>query len=170
MKAGAWIGIGLIASALIGGAAIFYLQAFYYYKPVKDLPEIRIGGLVYPLSAYDGLDDTATPLRLRGCFTLEEGADAAAEAIALTPKADRAEPFGAPFWFDCWDPARIAADIASGEAVALSAERGGEGDFAHERVVALYPDGRGYQWRRLQPPPTRASGFGGPRRPEALSE
>ena len=138
--------IGLFAATVIGGAGAYYLQGYHYYEPVSGLAEVEIGGRPFAVEGYEGLDNGALPLRLRGCFRLRdpEGALAAGDAAADP------EPFAAPGWFECWDAPALDADLKAGRARAVIAERGGEGEFATERVVAIYPDGRAYQWRRLR--------------------
>ena len=145
MNAGRWIVVGLAAFCVVAGAGLYYLQGYHYYERVEGVAEIEIGGEPFGVSDYVGLDNAALPLRLRGCFRL----DAPDAAIAAGPSAKNAAPFAAPSWFDCWDPAQIDADLEAGRAVAVSAETAGEGDFATERIVVVYPDGRAFQWRRL---------------------
>lgn len=141
------IGLGLVIA--VGGAGLYYLQGHHYYQRVSGVASITIGGASFAVTGYDGLDNPALPLRLRGCFTLTEPA----AALAAGAPTEKFEPFAAPGWFDCWDPAALDRDLKAGRAKAVIAERAGEGDFATERVVVIYPDGRGYQWRRLQKDP-----------------
>lgn len=144
MKTGTLVGVGLGVLTIAAGVAAYTLQASFY-EPVEGLAEIEIGGAPFAVTDYVGLDNAARPLRLRGCFRLADP-DAALAAGAPAPEA---APFNAPSWFDCWDAERIDADLRSGAAVAVVAETGGGGDFRNERIVAIYPDGRAYQWRRL---------------------
>lgn len=143
---GSLVALVIAATAALGGGVIYYLQNFEHYKPVTGLTEISIGGARFGVSDYDGLDHDGWPMRLRGCFKLSdpEGALAAGRATA------RAEPFGAPDWFECWNAAEIDADLKAGRAKAVIAETTGEGEFTRERIVVVYPDGRAFQWRRLQ--------------------
>lgn len=145
MRSGTVIGLGLAVLTVVGGAAAYYLQAYEYYDVRDGLASVDIGAQRFTVRDYRGLDNDALPLRLRGCFMLDDPEAAAAAG----PPALRAEPFAAPSWFDCWDAPKIDADIKAGRATAVIAEVAGEGDFATERVVAIYPDGRAFQWRRL---------------------
>lgn len=145
MKTGTLIGVGLLLSGLVAGVAVYILQAHVYYEEVRGLEEIEIGAGRFSVSAYHGLDNDALPLRLRGCFRIADPEG----ALAAGDPALRPEPFAAPAWFECWDPARLDADLKAGRARAVVAARAGEGEFATERLVAIYPDGRAYQWRRL---------------------
>lgn len=145
MKSGTLIGIGFAAIALIAGASIYYLQGYAYYHEVEGLDSVEIGGARFAVSGYQGLDNDSLPLRLRGCFTLAdpEGALAAGE-----PDPD-AEPFEAPSWFECWDVEQLSRDLEAGRAQAVVAARVTTGEFDTERLVAIYPDGRAFQWRRI---------------------
>ena len=145
-RSGAWVGIVLGLVALLGGGAIFYLQNFEHYHPVDGLTEISVGGARFAVSDYRGLDHEAWPLRLRGCFTLADPEG----ALAAGAPAAKAEPFGAPDWFECWDAAAIDSDLKAGRAKAVIAETSGSGAFRQERIVVIHPDGRAYQWRRMK--------------------
>lgn len=145
MRSGRWLVLGLVAFLAIAGAALFYLQAYHYYQRVDGATSIEIGGRDVAVRDYVGLDNPALPLRLRGCFAFEDPE----AAIAAGEPLDGVRPFGAPFWFDCWDAAAIDAALRSGDAVAVLAGTGGEGDFATQTIVVVHRDGRGYLWRRL---------------------
>lgn len=149
MKSGHWLVIGIAAVTAVAGAAVFYLDGFYHYKRIDGLEAIEIGGQPIAVRDYVGLDNPALPLRLRGCFTLEDPA----AAIAAGEPREGVEPFGAPFWFECWDAEAIDADLKAGVATLVLAETAGSGDFVTERLVVVYADGRGYQWRRLRDHP-----------------
>ncbi|MEL6977756.1 MAG: DUF6446 family protein [Pseudomonadota bacterium] len=145
MKSGTVVGLAVAAATLIGGAAVYYLQAFEYYERRDGLESVVIGGEAFAVQGYRGLDHDALPLRLRGCFRVSDPE----AALAAGPAARRPEPFGAPSWFECWNAEALDEDLKAGRARAVSAEISGSGDFATERVVAIYPDGRAFQWRRL---------------------
>lgn len=104
-----------------------------------------IGDQPLAVTAYRGLDNTALPLRLRGCFEFDDPA----LALSAGPPAQEPAPFDAPFWFGCWRAAEIDEDLRAGRAQAVVAETSRSGEFFLQRVVAIYPDGRGYQWRRF---------------------
>lgn len=126
---------------LIFGAALVYFQVYAYYERVEGLESIEVAGKTIPVSAYEGIDASSSGLKRRGCFRVDpadfEGLPVAQNPVPLTP----------PFWFDCFDTGAIAADLEAGRATAYLA--------AHEeldgidRVVAVYPDGRAYEWRQL---------------------
>ncbi len=145
MKSGTLVALGFAAVTLIAGASIYYLQGYVYYEPVKGLETVEIGGQPFAVSDYDGLDNASLPLRLRGCFNISDPA----AALAAGEPAPDALPFEAPSWFECWDVEQLANDLTSGAAQAVIAERASNEEFKTERLVAIYPDGRAYQWRRI---------------------
>ena len=89
--------------------------------------------------AFTAIDADSSPIRFRACFTLPPGTtgDAYPEAVPLT----------APGWFDCFDAGRITQDLASGAARAVLGEANIR--YGIDRVLALYPDGRGYAWTQI---------------------
>lgn len=145
MKSGTALALGFAVVTLVAGVSIYVLQGFVYYHRVDDLKTVQVGGRDFAVSAYEGLDNKTLPLRLRGCFKLDDPAG----ALAAGAPVDDAEPFEAPFWFDCWDPEKIDNDVKAGRAEARIAETDSRGEFKFERLMVIYPDGRAYQWRRL---------------------
>ncbi|MEM6308196.1 MAG: DUF6446 family protein, partial [Pseudomonadota bacterium] len=53
----------------------------------------------------------------------------------------------APNWFDCFDASQIGADLEQGTATAFTGVRNYE--YGIDRVVAIYPDGRGFIWHQI---------------------
>jgi len=139
--------LAILGVALLAGAGLYYLQVFHFYDrvPGEDL-EISVAGLDAPLApdALEAIDATSSPIRFRACFTLADAPDTA----GLTPYPT-AVPLNAPFWFDCFDAAKIGAALESGAARAYLAQA----DIAHgvDRVVAFFDDGRGVVWHQLNP-------------------
>lgn len=129
------------AVVLLFGAGLFYTQNFAYYETTDGLASIEVQGRDVPVGAYRGIDATSSGLKRRGCFTVDP---AAFEGV---PRAEAPEPLTPPFWFDCFEPERIARDLAAGAAEAyVAAENELDGI---DRLVAVYPDGRAYEWRQL---------------------
>ncbi|MEM7523220.1 MAG: DUF6446 family protein [Pseudomonadota bacterium] len=129
---------GLVAFALLFGAALWWFQTRGHYQEVVGLDEVVIAGVATPVVGYRGIDAVSSPLKLRGCFTAEP----------LTgPPAPEAEPLIAPAWFDCFDAEALATDIAAGAATAILAEF--NTPYGFDRIVAAYPDGRAFQWRQI---------------------
>lgn len=145
MKSGTLIGLGLAVGAVVALAGGYYLNTYHYYQRISDVADVEIGEGRFGVSGYDGLDNPTLPLRLRSCFTLENPE----AALAAGRPAPDAEPFDAPFWFECWDAERIDADLRTGAATAIVAGGHTVGEFVFERIVVIYPDGRAFQWRRL---------------------
>ena len=147
------VGAILVVSALLTGAAVYYLQVYGYYAPIPasaPTADIRLTSVVTGQPErivaidFQGIDATSSPLRYRGCFTTPLTLAVATESFTVY---DRATPLVAPGWFDCFNAARIGADIAAGRAVAFLSEA----DVVPgvDRVVAIYPDGRGFAWHQL---------------------
>ena len=143
-RSGSWIGIAILLIAAIGGAMIFYLRNFEHYRQVSGVEEITISGARFAVSNYQGLDHQSWPQRLRGCFRLKDPEG----ALALAKPAPDAVPYAAPGWFECWNAEALHAALKDGSAKAVIAESHDRGGFVQERVVAIFPDGRAYQWRR----------------------
>jgi len=144
------VAIFLIAAGLIAGAAMYWLQVYAFYEDV-DLAEnggdvvLRVtgeDGTVERLSvsSFEGIDAGSSPIRFRACFEVE---DVPAD---LQPYPD-AVPLVAPGWFDCFDAERIGADLEAGTATAYLGEE--NITYGIDRIVALYPDGRGYAWHQI---------------------
>lgn len=145
MKSGTVFAIGLSVLAAASLGVGMYLNLYVYYRLVDGVTTLRIGDADLAVSAYQGLDNDALPLRLRGCFEFD---DPEAALEAGEPARDPA-PFDAPFWFSCWDAAALDADLRAGRARARVGDTAQAGEFFLQRVVVVYPDGRGFQWRRF---------------------
>ena len=129
-------------------AALWWFQTHAYYGAVEDVTEIEVAGAVVPVEDWNGIDADTSPLKLRGCFRLPEGAPPAAieRAEALGP--GEATPLVAPGWFECFDAAEIEQGLAEGGFRALLGERNAPWGF--DRIVALDPQTRrGWTWRQL---------------------
>ena len=139
---GRTLALGLIAFALLFGAGLWYAQVYAYYDEVEGLPTVTVGGAPVPVTGYLGLDGTSSPLKLRGCFTVDPA------ALADAPEAPNAVPLSTPRWFDCFQPEAISAALRGGQARAILAARDEPPGF--DRIIALFPDGRAYMWRQLR--------------------
>ena len=131
--------IGLLLIAAVAGAGLWYAQVYAYYQPVEGLSSVTIDGAAVPVSDYRGLDGASSPLKLRGCFTVDP-------ALVAGPAPRKATPLIAPGWFDCFDAEAIGLALEQGAARAVVAEAAPQG---FERIVAVFPDGRAYQWRQV---------------------
>lgn len=138
--------LAMLVTALLAGVAMWYLQLFAFYERI-EAPEIRATtaeGRVEPLpvTAARAIDASSSPIRFRACF------QTTADPARFAPY-DGAEPLEAPGWFDCFDAAAIGAALERGDAVAVLGEAGIRPDV--DRVIAIFPDGRGFAWHQLGP-------------------
>ncbi len=122
-------------------AALIWFQFFAYYRSDDGLDAITIAGAEVPVTGYAGIEGTSSPLKRRGCFTIDP---AAVEGLAADPDAT---PLVAPFWFRCYDARTLSEDLASGAAKAYDISPDTPEGF--DLMLAVYPDGRGYLWRQL---------------------
>jgi len=141
----------IVLTALIAGAAMYYLQVYYYYEKVRLVSEggevemkitLGDGGMIdLPARGFRGIDAESSPIRFRACF--ETGLP---QDVGLTPYAD-AVPLMAPGWFDCFDAKAIGEDLEAGGARAYLGQK--DVVYGVDRVLAIYPDGRGYAWHQI---------------------
>ena len=133
--------ISLLAFTILFSIALYYFQVFAFYKKSDGLLSIKVFERSVPVQNYKGIDSVASGLKLRGCFTVDPN------EFSKLPVLLRATPLSAPFWFDCFDNVKIQEAINIGEAKAfLVAENEKDGI---DRVVAVYPNGKAFQWRQL---------------------
>lgn len=145
---------GIVVSALLAGAAIYWLQIYAFYEPVAFTPgeEIRLTPIigeepeVIVVNDVTGIDADSSPLRFRACFTTPLTQAMLTETYRVY---DEATPLVAPGWFDCFDAGQIDAALKTGEAIAFLSEA--EVADGVDRVVAVFADGRGYAWHQLNP-------------------
>ena len=146
MTAGRLVVLALLAAAALAGGGAWYLQLYAYYE---RLPEQARFALTAPGAAtpqdfairdFRGIDSDSSPIRYRACFTL---AGPVGE-LAVYPDPT---PLIAPGWFDCFDASAIGAALAEGRAQAVLSQANIR--YGIDRVVALFPDGRGYAWNQI---------------------
>ncbi len=140
---GRGIVLTLLAIALLFGAALVYMQFYAFYEET-EADSVEIAGARYPVTGWQGIDASSSPLKLRACFRF-----AGDPAEVTGPAPEDPTPLVPPPWFDCFDAEAIAKALAAGEARAILAATGEAQGV--ERVVAVFPDGRGYMWRQLTP-------------------
>lgn len=139
-------------TALIAGAAIYYLQvyAFYDQVPATGTADVQLTGLASgraePIlyDAFEAIDSESSPIRYRACFETTMSHALLTETYELY---DGAEPRVAPGWFGCFDADTIGAEIANGTALVFTGQRNIE--YGIDRVVAITEDGRGYVWHEI---------------------
>jgi len=132
----------LLGFTVLFGATLWWVQTRAFYEET-EAETVTIAGRSYPVTEWRGIDATTSPLKLRACFRLAEG------AAVDAPAAEKPTPLVAPAWFECFEAEALTRDLEAGRARAfLAAEE--EFDGAN-RMVAVYPDGRAFMWRQLTP-------------------
>ena len=140
----------IVISALIAGAAMYYLQVYGFYEPVADeAGTVRLttfDGQVQdvPVDGFEGIDATSSPIRYRACFTLPLSQAMMTETYQTY---DAPEPLIAPNWFDCFDAEAIGAALTDGSAIAFLGEENVH--YGIDRVIAHFPDGRAFAWHQI---------------------
>lgn len=136
---------GLVFAAVFGGM-LWYFQTRGFYRELPPEPLV-IGGKTYAVAMWKGIDATSSPLKRRLC--LRVSAETVARIGSEQPARTDGVPLTAPGWFDCFDARRIHMDLVAGRAALYLA---GASPFKGvDDYVAVYPDGRAYLWRQLQP-------------------
>ena len=133
--------IGLLAFCIVFGAALWHFQNRAHYQKVTGVTEVAAYGDMFPVSAYEGIDATTSPLKMRACFQVDW------EYWPSDEFRDVAEPLTAPGWFSCFDAEAIGRDIKSGAATAILADE--NTPYGFDRFIAQYEDGRAIMWRQI---------------------
>lgn len=146
------VGSILIATGVLGGGGLYYLQEYGFYETIEITSDnmVQMTGVttgVPETIRYDELraiDSNSSPIRYRACFTTQQSLAVMTEAYELY---DSAEPRNAPGWFDCFDAGAIGEAIETGGAVAFM---GTENiTYGIDRIVAIREDGRGFVWHQI---------------------
>jgi len=140
-RTGTLVAGGIVGAAILFGTGLWYAQQRSYYTIVTGIDSVRIGQRDFAVTGYEGTDGTTSPLKLRGCFRVDDPA----AAIAAGHPAPDAVPLTTPDWIACFDEDAILADLSAGRATAIMAGED-EGDGA-DLYMAVYPDGRAFAWR-----------------------
>lgn len=148
--AGKMMAVFLVTAAAIAGAAMYYLQVYAFYDEVQGEAESVlltsvVTGQPEPILFVDfrAIDADSSPLRYRACFQTGLSQAMLTETFVIR---DDAEPRNAPGWFDCFDAAQIGADLQDQAIAFLGVENI---QYGIDRIVAIYPDGRGYAWHQI---------------------
>ncbi|ABD55649.1 DUF6446 family protein [Jannaschia sp. CCS1] len=146
MTSGRFIVFVILGVTAVFGATLWWANTRAYYAPLEvvEIAVQRPDGALVPLEIVDaeGIDATTSPLRFRACFTLSDDAP-----LADAAPYDDATPLIPPAWFDCFDATQIGEALEAGEAQAYLGQRNASRGV--DRVVAIFPDGRGYAWTQL---------------------
>ena len=149
---GKFIGIVIMISALIAGAALYYLQVYGFYERVDatGTQDVQLVSVVselpepFPVDAFQAIDADSSPIRYRACFRTDASLALLTETFV---GLDAPAPRNAPGWFDCFDAEAIADEIDAGTALTFLGQKNIH--FGVDRIVAVTEDGRGYIWHEL---------------------
>lgn len=143
---GRLIGVLLLMCGITAGALLYYQQVYAYYERLDpDRVDIRItrGSLSGSIEASNlqAIDADSSPIRFRACF------EASGSVTVGAKRYENPEPLNAPFWFSCFNASEIGADLEAGAARAFL----GQANIVYgiDRVIAIYPDGRGFAWHQI---------------------
>tara|TARA_B100000029_G_scaffold474429_1_gene516720 strand:- start:162 stop:602 length:441 start_codon:yes stop_codon:yes gene_type:complete len=131
----------ILGSSFCFGILFFYFQTFAYYQEVLGLQSITVDSRKIEVWDYKGIRASTSALKMRSCFNAEVR-DFQDLTLAKNP-----QPLSAPFWFSCFNSKDLQNAIDDGRAkayIAVENERKGV-----DRLVIIYPDGKGYEWRQL---------------------
>ena len=145
------LGIMLILSGVVAGAAMYYLQVYAFYEEITASDDDVVltslfSGEPEPIlfDKFAGIDSDSSPIRYRACFETPTSLALMTETYVIV---DEAEPLVAPGWFDCFDAETIGADLEAGTAIAFMGTENVQ--YGIDRIVAVYPDGRAYAWNQI---------------------
>lgn len=142
----------LVASAVIAGAAMYYLQVYAFYDevPVSASGDVQLTtlavGVPEPIlyNDFHGIDSDSSPLRYRACFTTAMSEALLTETYVLY---DNPIPNNAPGWFDCFDAQAIGTALEAGSATAYLGAA--NISYGFDRVVAIDGAGNGFVWHQI---------------------
>lgn len=141
----------IVVSALIAGAALYYLQIYAYYEEVSlEIEDVQLTSIFtgepepITFENYNAIDSDSSPLRFRACFETALSFGFLTESYEVY---EGAEPLVAPGWFDCFDAEALGTDLESGVALAFMGIE--NVTYGIDRVIAVYPDGKAYAWHQI---------------------
>lgn len=145
------VGVFILVSSLIVGAALYYLQIYGFYQEV-DTPVEGIGLVtladdmpeVIPQDDFRAIDADSSPIRYRACFTTPYSLALLTETFQMV---EDVTPRNAPSWFDCFDAEAIAGELEAGTALTFLSAKNVH--YGVDRIVAITNDGRGFVWHEL---------------------
>jgi len=132
---------GLVGTALIVGAGLWYSIERAYYTSVSDVTQMASYDKLLPVTEYEGIDADTSPLKMRACFKVNWPYVASDQHKAI------ATPLRAPRFFDCFNAKTMSDDLETGNATAVLLDE--NRPFGFNTYVAQYPDGRAYMWRQI---------------------
>ncbi|MDH5798185.1 MAG: DUF6446 family protein [Paracoccaceae bacterium] len=145
--------IAIVVTALLFGVGIYYTQEYAYYEELTQAEaegaiQLTKVGSSQPepivVREFQGIDASSSPIRFRACFTTPQSMAMLTETYEII---ENPVPLVAPNWFDCFDAQMIGEALERGDAIAFMGEH--NVIYGVDRVVAVFPDGRGYAWHQL---------------------
>jgi hypothetical protein len=142
----------IVITALLAGAAMYYLQVYAYYdevqanSPAAEIRMTTVDGVAEPvmIEGFEGIDAESSPIRFRACFRTPQSMAMLTETYRVY---DSAVPLTAPSWFGCFDAQAIGLALEEGRAVAYMGEENIE--YGIDRVIAIMDDGRAFAWNQI---------------------
>ena len=146
------VGTIIMITAVVAGAALYYLQVYGFYREVSDAEAGQVQmvniatGAPEPILSdnFSAIDADSSPIRYRACFTTTNSQPMLTETYQLLE--DR-EPRNAPGWFDCFDATAIVEGIETGAVLVFLGQKNVH--YGVDRIVAIHEDGRGWVWQDL---------------------
>ena len=140
--------VAMLLFGVAAGGLLYYQQVYAFYEDVEAeaiaLTSATTGKVEdIAVTGFQGIDANSSPLRYRACFEIALDHNELVENYVVLVGT---EPRVAPRWFDCFDAAQIGADLQA-EAVAVMGTENIV--YGIDRIVAIYPDGRGYAWHEI---------------------
>lgn len=149
---GKFLAVAILISAVVAGAALYYLQVYHFYEEVAatgtddvQLTSLATGApepVLY--DEFQAIDADSSPIRYRACFTTTMSHPMLTETYELV---ERAEPLNAPGWFDCFDAQALGVALEDGRALAFLGQK--DIQYGIDRIVAITEDGKGYVWHQI---------------------
>ena len=142
----------IVVSAILSGFLMYYLQVYGFYQEVtpRGVEDVQLTsvatGQPEPIlfENFKAIDSDSSPLRYRACFETPMSEAMLTETYVVY---DDPIPNVAPGWFDCFDAQAIGSALEGGQAFAFLGISNVE--YGFDRVVAIFPDGRGYAWHQM---------------------
>ena len=145
------VGVFTVASALIAGIAMYFLQVYGFYEEVAEgdyqveLTSVATGELEIILAEdVRAIDASSSPLRFRACFTTSHSQAMLTESFVVYSNP---VPLTGPGWFDCFDAVEVGETLENEQAIAYLAQADIHDGI--DRVIAIFDDGRGFAWHQL---------------------
>lgn len=153
MSTGKILASFIVITAIIGGAAMYYLQVYAYFdevdanSPAAEMRLTLVGtDAAEPILTenFEGIDADSSPLRFRACFHTPMSLAMLTETYQTV---DNPEPLNGPDWFDCYNAQDLGNALEEGNAVAFMSEHNIKDGV--DRIIAVYPDGQAFAWHQL---------------------